>query len=504
MTQPDTLPPAPGGRATPIDPGQLARDLAALVGPDAVLHRTYDLRLYAYDGSIAVHLPEAVVFPTTTAQVAAIVRYCNRERLCFTARGAGTGLSGGAIPVRGGVLVAFTRMNRILAIDPENRRAVVQPGVVNLHLSQATAAHGLYYVPDPSSQKACTIGGNVGENSGGPHTLLYGVTTNHVLGLEVVTPDGEIRRFGGAGAPDGPGYDLCGLFVGSEGTLGLVTEVTVRLTPLPPGVRTFLAVYDDIPTCSDAVSAIIAAGIVPAALELMDNLTIRAVEASLHAGYPIDAAAVLLIEIEGFPQALDEQGAAIERICRGSGARVFQAARDAAERDLLWKGRKGALGAMGQMTPDYYVCDGVVPRSTLPAVLARVAELSAEYGLLVANVFHAGDGNLHPLVLFDSHRPGATETAVRLGTAIIEVCAAAGGSLSGEHGIGTEKRDMMCFVFNEGELAVMRRVRAAFDTQGLANPAKVLPTPGRCGETRILPPGGAQEHYVREGVGQAW
>ncbi|HUS13571.1 MAG TPA: FAD-linked oxidase C-terminal domain-containing protein [Chloroflexia bacterium] len=488
----------------PIPGAQLARDLAALVGAGGVLYTPYDLKLYSYDGSIETHPPEAVVFPTTTAQVAAVVQYCNRERLAFTARGAGTGLSGGAIPVRGGVLIAFSRMNRILALDSANRRAVVQPGVVNLHLSQAAAPHGLYYGPDPSSQKACTLGGNVGENSGGPHTLLHGVTTNHVLGLEVVTPDGAIRRFGGAGVPDAPGYDMPGLWVGSEGTLGLVTEITVRLLPLPPDVATFLAVYDDLYACSDAVAAIIGAGIVPAALELMDNLTIRAVEASLHAGYPTDAAAVLLIEIEGFPKALAQQGAAIAAICREHGARQFQTAANTAERELLWKGRKGALGAMGQMSPDYYVCDGVVPRSLMPSVLARIGALAVEHGLPVSNVLHAGDGNLHPLVLFDALRPGDTEKAVRLGEAIMAACAEAGGTLSGEHGVGTEKREMMCLVFSEEELGVMRRVRQAFDTAGLCNPAKVLPTPGRCGETRLMAAGGAQAHYVREGVGEAW
>jgi len=487
----------------PLDKTKLVRDLAAIVGKEGVLWRSYDLKLYEYDGSIDKHLPEAVVFPTTTAQVAEIVRYCNRESLYYTARGAGTGLSGGSIPLRGGVLIAFTRMNRIVEIDAPNLRAVVEPGVVNLHLSQATTPFGLYYVPDPSSQKACTIGGNVGENSGGPHTLVYGVTTNHTLGLEVVTPDGEIRHFGSK-APDAPGFDMCGLFVGSEGTLGLVTQITVKLTPLPPGVKTFLAVYDSVEKCSNAVSDIIRRGVVPAALEMMDHLMIGAVEATTHAGYPVDAEAVLLVECEGFPQALEQQAEAIEKICLEAGALEFRVAKTAAERDALWKGRKGAFGAVGQMSPDYYVVDGVVPRSKLPSTLAGIGEISKKYNLPIANVFHAGDGNLHPLVMFDSNKPGDTEKTLKAGEEIIQLCADAGGALSGEHGIGMEKRDMMCFIFDEGDLGIMRDVRDAFDTLGLCNPGKVLPTPGRCGETRIRTGGTANDMYVKPDLGEAW
>lgn len=490
---------------TPVEPAinraKLIQDMQKILGDEAVLHRAYDLRLYEYDGSVDKHLPEVVVFPRTAAQVAAIVSYCNRERLYYTARGAGTGLSGGAIPARGGVLIAFTRMNKILEIDAENLRAVVEPGVVNLHLSQALAPYGLYYVPDPSSQKACTIGGNVGENSGGPHTLVYGVTTNHVTGLEVVTPDGEIRQFGGK-ATDAPGYDLTGLLVGSEGTLGLVTKIIVRLTPLPPSVKTFLAVFDEVEKCSNAVSGIIRSGVIPAALEMMDNVMIGAVEASSHAGYPVDAAAVLLVECEGLPAALEQQAQAIEQVCLQEGALEFRVAQNAAEREALWRGRKGAFGAVGRMSPDYYVVDGVVPRSKLPPVLKAVQEISRKYGLPIANVFHAGDGNLHPLVMFDSNKPGDLEKALQAGEEIIRTCAEAGGSLSGEHGIGLEKRDMMCFVFNEEDLGVMRRVRQAFDEQGLCNPEKVIPTPGRCGETR-LPTKKAQEIYERDGM-QAW
>jgi glycolate oxidase len=485
-----------------INREKLIADMSRIVGDNAVLHRKYDLKLYEYDGSVDKHLPEVVVFPTTAEQVADIVRYCNREKLYYTARGAGTGLSGGSIPVRGGVLITFTRMNKILEIDADNLRAVVQPGVVNLHLSQALAPHGLYYVPDPSSQKACTIGGNVGENSGGPHTLIYGVTTNHVTGLEVVTPDGELRYFGGKSA-DAPGYDMTGLFVGSEGTIGLVTKIWVRLTPLPPGVKTFLAIFDDVEKCSNAVSGIIRSGVIPAALEMMDNLMIGAVEASSHAGYPVDAAAVLLVECEGLPAALEQQAENIETVCLREGAIQFRVAKSAAERDALWKGRKGAFGAVGRISPDYYVVDGVVPRSKLPPTLAAVNAISQKYGLKIANVFHAGDGNLHPLVMFDSNKPGDLDKALKAGEEIIKVCAEYGGSLSGEHGIGVEKRDMMCFIFDEDDLSVMRRVREAFDPLGLCNPEKVVPTPGRCGETRVATAKRAQEIYERDGM-QAW
>jgi glycolate oxidase len=489
-------------RPQPVDQAGLVRDMVAIFGEAAVLHRPYDLKLYEYDGSVDRHPPDVVVFPRTTAQVVDLVRYCNQHQLYYTARGAGTGLSGGSIPIRGGVLIAFTRMNRILEIDAENMRAVIEPGVVNLHLSQALAPYGLYFVPDPSSQKACTIGGNVGENSGGPHTLVYGVTTNHVTGLEVVTPDGEIRHFGGQ-APDSPGYDLTGLFVGSEGTLGLVTKITVRLTPLPPAVKTFLAIYDSVEQCSNAVSGIIRSGVIPAALEMLDKTMMQAVEASSHAGYPLDAAAVLLIECEGLPAALEQQAASIEAVCKREGAREFRIARDAAEREALWKGRKGAFGAVGRISPDYYVVDGVVPRSKLPALLETINQISTKYSLAIANVFHAGDGNLHPLIMFDGNRVGDLQKAVQAGEDIIRACSEAGGALSGEHGIGSEKRDMMCFIFSEDDLEIMRRVRAAFDTLGLCNPEKIIPTPGRCGETRLPKDRKAQQIYERDGM-QVW
>lgn len=465
--------------AAPPIKSPFVRELEQILGPGAVLWDEYDLALYEYDGSIDRHRPEAVVFPTSTAQVAAIVRLCNRLGVPYTARGAGTGLSGGAIPAKGGLLISFARMNRILEVDLENLRAVVEPGLVNLRLSQAVAKYGLYYVPDPSSQKACTIGGNVGENSGGPHTLRYGVTTNHVLGLEVVLPDGEIVRLGGKGW-DTPGYDLVGLFVGAEGTLGIVTQIVVRLVPLPPAVRTLLAIFPTVEAASEAVAGIIARRIVPAALEMMDNLCIRAVEARTPAGYPVDAEAVLLIEVDGLEEEMDVQADAIEQVCRENGALQVRRARDEKERALLWAGRKGAFGAIGSMTPDYYTVDGVVPRSKLPQVMRRILELSRESGLRIANVFHAGDGNLHPLVMFDADVPGQTERTIEVGAEIMRLCAEAGGSLTGEHGIGLEKKDMMPLIFSQEDIGVMLKIKQALDPSGLCNPDKVFPTPGRC------------------------
>ena len=454
-------------------------ELEQIVGPTAVLWDSYDLALYEYDGSIDRHRPEAVVFPTTGEQVSALVRLCNRRRVPYTARGAGTGLSGGAIPVKGGLLISFARMSRVLEIDLDNLRAVVEPGLVNLRLSQAVARYGLYYVPDPSSQKACTIGGNVGENSGGPHTLRYGVTTNHVLGLELVLPDGELVQVGGRGF-DAPGYDLVGLYVGSEGTLGIATKIVVRLVPLPPAVRTLLAIFNTIEDASQAVAGIIRERIVPAALEMMDNLCIQAVEARARAGFPVDAEAVLLIEVDGLEEEMDVQADAIERLCRASGALDVRRATDDKQRALLWAGRKGAFGAIGMITPDYYTVDGVVPRSKLPTVMRRIAEISGQVGLRIANVFHAGDGNLHPLVLFDEDVPGEVERTLEAGAEIMRACAEAGGSLTGEHGIGMEKKDLMPLIFSPDDMAVMQKIKDAADPAALCNPGKLFPTPGRC------------------------
>lgn len=462
-----------------MDRAELVRELEEIVGADNVFWKDYDLMLYAYDASIDKARPAAVVFPTEAEQVARVVRLCVRGKLAYVARGAGTGLSGGSLPVDGGVLIVFSKLDRILEIDLDNLRAIVEPGEVNLHLSQAIAHSGLHFVPDPSSQKACTIGGNVGENSGGPHTLRYGVTTNHVTGLELVTTHGDIVELGGK-ALDPPGYDLTGLIVGAEGTFGIVTKAVVRLSPLPEGVKTMLAIFDRLEDASNAVSGVIAAGIVPAAIEMMDHLSLVAVEASVHAGYPTDADAVLLIEIDGLSEGLDDEMNRISVVCNQHHAREIRVAKSAKERDLLWKGRKGAFSAMGRISPDFYTMDGVVPRDKITEILDKIAEISHRHGLRVANVFHAGDGNLHPLVLFDSDHPGEEDIVRTMGEEILTVCAEAGGSLSGEHGIGLEKREMMGLIFTDDDLNWMNQVKEAMDPVGLCNPGKIFPTPGKC------------------------
>ncbi len=449
-------------------------------GPN-VLWSDYDLMLYEYDAGIDTHVPDAVVLPQNADQVQAVVRYCATNHIPYTARGAGTGLSGGCIPAKGGVLITFAKMARILEVDADSLRAIVEPGLVNLHLSQAVAQHRLQFIPDPSSQKACTIGGNIGENSGGPHTLLHGVTTNHVIGLEMVLPAGDIVRSGGK-ALDLPGYDLTGLFVGSEGTLGIVTQAIVRLEPLAESVKTLLAIFDTVEDASTAVAGVVAQGIIPAALEMMDNAVIVAVEEATHVGYPLDAGAALIIELEGLHEGMDDQIEAISQVCLDAKARSVRTARDEAERQALWAGRKGAFAAMGRKNPEYYVMDGVVPRSKLPGVLAQVADLARRYGVAYANVFHAGDGNLHPLLMFDSDVPGAVEQAVACGAQILKVCADAGGSLTGEHGIGIEKKDLMPLTFSDDDVNVFARIKRVFDETGLCNPEKMFPTPGRCAE----------------------
>ena len=423
-----------------------------------------------------------MVLPRSTADVSAVAAFCFAHAVPIVPRGAGTGLSGGAIAVEGGVVMSFARMARILEVDVPSLRAVVQPGLVNLHLSQAVAGLGLAFVPDPSSQKACTLGGNVAENSGGPHTLAYGVTTNHVTGLEIVLADGTVTRLGGK-ALDAEGYDLVGTFVGSEGTLGIVTEITVKLTPLAEDRRTLMAAFRSIDDASEVVSAIIGAGIVPGAIELMDRLATAAVEEYAHAGYPLDAGAVLLVEVDGIRDGLDAALDAILRICEEYGATTIRVAASAEERERLWSGRKGAFAAMGRVSPDYYVQDGVIPRTKLPAIMRRIAEVGARYGLRIANVFHAGDGNLHPLILFDSRKgPGELERVKEAGEEILRACVEAGGSITGEHGVGMEKNCAMPFMFGAPDLAAMRRVKTAFDPSGLANPGKIFPTPGRCKE----------------------
>jgi glycolate oxidase len=465
--------------AVKVAESALVEELRALLPSEQVLWRDYDLMLYEYDGSIDKHRPAVVVFPLSTQEVSAVVKACNRHSVPYTARGAGTGLSGGAIPARGGVLISLARMTRILEIDPANMRAVVEPGVVNLRLGQATAAYGLTYVPDPSSQKACTIGGNVGENSGGPHTLRYGVTTNHTLGLEVVLPNGDIVQLGGS-ALDTPGYDLVGLLVGSEGTLGIVTRIWTRLVPVGETVKTILAVFGSMEDASSAVAGMIARRIVPAAIEMMDNLTIRAIESRSKAGYPVDAEGVVLIEVDGLREQVEAEAAAVTEVCRENGALNVRLAKDEAERAALWAGRKGAFAAIGRLTPDYYTVDGVVPRTRLPATLARIEEISRESGFRIANVFHAGDGNLHPLILWDSDIPGAEEKVIDAGAEIMRLCAVAGGSLSGEHGIGLEKKDLMPLIFSQDDVRQMQSIKDAIDPEGLCNPGKMFPTAGRC------------------------
>ena len=463
--------------------------LERIVGPGGVFHRPADLLVYEYDGSVdgAVETarPTAVVLPTTAEQVAEVVRLAAAEGLPVVPRGAGTGLSGGAVAQSGGIIIALTRMNRILEIDREDRVALVEPGVINLELTEAVQPDGYFFAPDPSSQRACTIGGNVAENSGGPHCLKYGVTTNHILGLEVVLPDGRIVWVGGRTAGQ-PGYDLTGALVGSEGMLGIVTKALVRLTPLPEAVTVMLADFPDIDSASHAVSRIIGAGIIPAALEMMDNLTIQAVEPAYHAGYPMDAGAVLLIEVDGIAEDVAATAAEVRELCIEVGAREVRVASEKAERELLWKGRKMALAAMGRLAPNYYLHDTVVPRTKLPATLRRVGEIGNEFGLRIANVFHAGDGNLHPLMLFDRHKKGDVERILLASKELIKYCVEVGGSLSGEHGIGTEKRGYMTLVFTAEDLAAMAGLKNSFDPRGLFNPEKVFPKGYVCGEVRAL------------------
>src|SRR3989440_8677339 len=461
----------------------LRRELEGIVGRDGVLSEPDELLVYESDGlTLFRALADFVVFPTCAEHVAAVVRLASREALPFVARGAGTGLSGGCLPAEGGVVISMMRMNRVLEVDYDNQVAVVEPGLVNLHLSWAVGPRGFHYAPDPSSQQACTIGGNIANNSGGPHTLKYGVTVNHVLGLEVVLPDGEVMWLGGK-TRDALGYDLAGVFVGSEGTIGIATKIAVRILKKPQAVKTVLAVFDQIDQASAAVSAIIARGLVPAAVEMIDQLTIQAVEDAFGCGYPRDAAAALLIEVDGLREGLDAQAERIVEACRQSGAREVRTAADEAERQLLWKGRKSAFGAYGRISPAYMVMDGVIPRTKLPYVLSRVNEIVAAHGLRVGNVFHAGDGNLHPNILYDPRTPGEEARVVAAGAEIMRVCAEVGGSISGEHGIGLEKADFMPFIFSAADLALMQRLKAAFNPRGLCNPGKVFPTRKSCVET---------------------
>ncbi len=489
MLLPEPLPERLAKRA------QVIAELSRVLPADAVVARDEDLVVYESDGLGAYRQrPMVVILPRSTAEVAAAMQVLHRLQVPVVPWGAGTGLSGGALPLQDGVTLALSRMNRILEVDAANRCAVVQPGVTNLRISQVAAPHGLYYAPDPSSQIACSIGGNVAENSGGVHCLKYGMTTNNLLGVELVLPDGEILRVGGK-AQDDTGYDLLGIITGSEGLLGIITEVTVRLLRKPERAQALLAVFKSVEGAGQAVADIIAAGMVPAGMEIMDNLAIVASEDYAHAGYPTAAEAILLVELDGPGDEVVELIARTQDVLRGAGATEIRISGSEEERLKFWAGRKAAFPAMGRISPDYYCMDGTIPRGALPKVLQRIRELSQQYGLRVANVFHAGDGNLHPLVLYDSNVPGELEQAESLGSEILKLCVDVGGVLTGEHGVGIEKRDLMPYQFPEGDLIAMQRVKCSFDVNGMLNPGKMFPELHRCAELgRMHVHGGKLKH----------
>src|SRR6202521_3451156 len=460
---------------------RIFQELRAIVGARGLITSPEELHTYECDGLTAFRvMPRGVLLPKSTEEVQAIVRVCHRERIPFVARGSGTGLSGGALPVENGIVISLARMNRILEVDFPNARVVVEPGVINLDVTGRVAPQEYFYAPDPSSQSICSIGGNVAENSGGAHCLKYGFTTTHVLGLEVILPDGSLIHLGGK-TLDTPGYDLCGVFVGSEGTLGIATKVILRIVKRPECVRTLLAAFPSTNAAGAAVSGIIAAGILPAAIEMMDNLAIQAAEAAVHANYP-NCGGLLLVELDGPVAEVESLMTDVNGICRSHGAWEIRIAQSEAERALIWKGRKSAFAAMGRISPNYIVQDGVIPRTALPDVMSEIERLSQATGLRVANVFHAGDGNLPPLVLYDRRISGQEEAAEALSSRILELCIAAGGSITGEHGVGEDKKKMMSKMFAEPDLTTMQRVRCAFDPLQLSNPTKIFPTPRLCGE----------------------
>jgi glycolate oxidase len=483
-----------GTNATALIPRM--RDIC---GAPNVITDPLELRTYECDGLTSHRAtPALVVLPGTAEEVAAIVRECARHAIPFVARGSGTGLSGGAVPHEEGVLIVLSRMRKIIEVDPVSRRAVVEPGVTNLAVTEAARPFGMFYAPDPSSQVVCSVGGNVAENSGGAHCLKHGFTVNHVMGLEIVTPAGELTWLGdGTGVCTG--YDLLGAFTGSEGTLGIVTKIVVKLTPAAEAVHLVLAAYDSLEAGGRAVSDIIAAGIVPAAIEMMDALSIEAAEAAVHCGYPEGASAVLLVELDGPASEVEAELATVRALCAAAGAREIRAADDPAQRAGIWAGRKSAFAAVGRLSPAYIVQDGVVPRSALGDVLARISSLSAEAGIRVANVFHAGDGNLHPLVLYDDASPSQTEAAEILSGAILDTCISYGGSITGEHGVGVDKSKYMPKMFTAEDLDTMQLVRCAFDPASLCNPGKVFPTPRLCGEV----PGRRRAPHPAVAAGQA-
>jgi glycolate oxidase len=473
----------------------LLADFADFLPDDAILFETEDLHPYECDGLSAYRqLPLIVVLPRTVQEVQRVMRICHKHKTPVVARGTGTGLSGGALPLADGVVLSLARLKSILDIDPVNRTARVQTGVRNLAISEAVKPYGLYYAPDPSSQIACTIGGNIAENSGGVHCLKYGLTVHNVLSLKVITVEGDLITIG-CEALDAPGYDLLALMIGSEGMLGVVVEITVKLLPIPERAQVVLAAFDDVEKAGTAVGEIIAAGIIPAGLEMMDGPAIQAAEDFVHAGYPTDAAAILLCEVDGSNQEVSEHILAVRELLKRCGATQVRTAANELERLRFWQGRKSAFPAVGRISPDYYCMDGTIPRRRLPEVLKRTAELSREYGLPVANVFHAGDGNMHPLILYNANNPGELERTEELGGKILELCVAVGGTITGEHGVGIEKINQMCVQFEPDELEQFRAIKRAFDPDELLNPGKGVPTPRRCSEYRTL---GAHRHPHEE------
>ena len=472
---------------------RIVRELERICGTAGIVREPLELLTYECDALPHMHAePACVVLPSSAADVQAVVRLCSREGIPFVARGHGTGLSGGALPVPGGVVIGLSRLNRVLDVDIPNRRVTVEPGVTNLEITRRVAPYGYYYAPDPSSQQVCSIGGNVAENSGGAHCLKYGFTVHHVLAIDAVLPDGELVHLDSAIA-GAPGPDLVGLMIGSEGTLAVVTRVVVRILRKPQSVRTLLAAFDSIGGAGTAVSEIIGAGIIPAAVEMMDALAIEAAEAAVHPGFPA-ADAVLIVELDGPDAEVRELFPVVEEICRRAGATSIEIAADDRQRARIWMGRKAAFAAMGRVSPNYYVQDGVVPRTRLPEVLGRIRTLEARCGLRIANVFHAGDGNLHPLICYDEQVPGEADRAVEASGEILMYCIEAGGSITGEHGVGMDKREFMPKMFTDDDLDVMQRVRDAIDPQHLCNPGKVFPTPRLCGEV----PGPYREHPIEK------
>jgi len=453
---------------------KLIESLKEIVDPEFVLTSEMDRMLYSYDASLDKGMPDVVVLPNSTEEVSKIMALAYKEKVPILGRGSGTNLTGGTIPIEGGIVVHFSRMNNILDVDLKNRTVTVQPGIITLDLQNEMLKLGYVYQPDPASQKVSTLGGNVGENSGGPHCLKYGTTTNHIQGLEVVLNDGTVIQTGGK-ARDNAGYDLTGIIVGSEGTLGLVTKMILKLEKVPEAVKTMLCIYETIEDGANTVSAVISEGIVPATLEMMDNTVMRAVEETVKVGYPLDAAAVLIIELDGMPEGMDENAAKVMEVCKKNNVREVKLAKDEAERAILWAGRKGAFGAVGQVRPSYLCCDGTVPRTKLPEVLSGVIGIGEKYDLPIGNVFHAGDGNLHPLIMFDERDEDELRRVRKASTEILKLCADAGGTISGEHGVGLEKLGETCFIFSNTDLEFERRIKKAFDPDDFINPGKMIP-----------------------------